>query len=270
MKKLLLLCTATFLIFSCQDVVELDLNNADPRLVIDARVELNEDGTTSAIVFLTRSADFYTEDNPTVNDAEVKITAADGTEHDFVNGNFGVYTNETLDVVEGVAYTLTILDQGNTYTSTEMLERTTPFIDIQQETIAGFGDDIVELTAFYNDPAGLGDYYLFSYEDEFNEQTDVRDDEFFDGNIAPTIFFIEETEVGTEATFSIRGIDQQCFEFYLKLLQQSGEGDGGPFDAPPATVRGNIVNETNEDRFPFGYFRISEVFELEYTIQDMD
>ncbi|MGB5983113.1 MAG: DUF4249 domain-containing protein [Nonlabens sp.] len=270
MKKLLLLSVVFISLVSCQDVVELDLNNADPRLVIDARVELYEDGTTTSTVFLTRTADFYTEENPFVEDAEIKITASDGTEHFFIDRGFGNYSNETLQVVDDLDYTLSIIDQGNTYTATESLVRTAPLLEIQQETITGFDDDIVELTAFYNDPAGLGDYYLFGYIDELNEQIDVRDDEFFDGNRAPTIFFLEESEVGSEAIFSIKGIDRQCFEFYLKLLQQSGEGDGGPFDAPPATVRGNIVNETDENRFPFGYFRISEVFELEYTIQELD
>jgi hypothetical protein len=51
------------------------------------------------------------------------------------------------------------------------------------------------------------------------------------------------------------------------LLQQGSEEGGGPFETQPATVRGNCINQTNQDNFPFGYFRLSEVDEVIYTIQ---
>jgi len=51
------------------------------------------------------------------------------------------------------------------------------------------------------------------------------------------------------------------------LLQQSSDQSNGPFETQPATVRGNIINETNPDNFPLGYFRISQVSELSYTVQ---
>jgi len=264
-----LLSAFVLLSVSCEDVVELDLDNADPRLVIDARIELNQDGTTTSTVLLTRTADFYTEENPVVENAEVSIIDSNNIEYIFNHVGFGKYASPNLEVAEGVAYTLNITDQGNLYTATEQLVRTSPLIEVEQETISGFDDDILKLTAFYNDPEGFGDFYLFKYEDGLNEQVDIGDDEFFDGNRAPTIFFVEDTEVGMQATFTVRGIDQRCFSFYETLLSQEG-GGGNPFDAPPATVRGNIVNSSNAERFPFGYFRVSEVFTFDYTIQDMD
>jgi hypothetical protein len=50
-------------------------------------------------------------------------------------------------------------------------------------------------------------------------------------------------------------------------LQQGSEDGGGPFETQPATVRGNVVNETNPDNFPLGYFRVSERDTLMYIIQ---
>ena len=52
------------------------------------------------------------------------------------------------------------------------------------------------------------------------------------------------------------------------LLQQIEEQGGGPFETQPATVRGNIINQTNPDNFALGYFRLSEVDEFIYTIED--
>jgi len=51
------------------------------------------------------------------------------------------------------------------------------------------------------------------------------------------------------------------------LLQQVFEAGGGPFEVQPATVRGNCVNITNPDNFPFGYFRASQATEFIYIIE---
>jgi hypothetical protein len=44
-------------------------------------------------------------------------------------------------------------------------------------------------------------------------------------------------------------------------------GGVGPFSTPPATLRGNIVNLTNEENFCLGFFRLSEIDRLDYTVQ---
>ena len=54
------------------------------------------------------------------------------------------------------------------------------------------------------------------------------------------------------------GIDEKFANFTEQVLTQSGENGGGPFAVPTATVRGNIINISNPDNFPFGYFAISE------------
>ena len=271
MKNLYIYAVTLLLFSSCSDVVQLDLNNSDPRLVIDASIELNESGTSSTRVQLTRSAGFYDEEIVFVNDALVSITDADGSLIPIPFVSDGVYSTNfpfiRMNNPTENSYTLTINDNGDIYTATESLEPTVPFTDVEQETISGFGDDLTEVTAFFNDPSGLGNYYLFEYTDIDNEQVDTRDDEFSDGNRTQTTFFIEEAVPGTVATIRIKGIDQRCFNFYETLLQQAGEGGGGPFATQPAVVRGNIINTTDSKRSPFGYFRISEAFEIEYTIQ---
>jgi hypothetical protein len=272
MKKFYIYIVGLFLIASCSDVIELDLNNSDPRLVIDAVMERNEMGTTSTKIQLTRSAGFYDEDLVFVDDAIITIT--DNGTGQVIPINFaasGVYESNFPFIRStdptAVSYTLNINDNGDIYTATETYQQTVPLIEVEQQTISGFGDDITEITAFFNDPAGQGNFYLFEYNDEENDQIDIGDDEFTDGNRSQTTFFIEELTPGTVATVRIMGINQRCFNFYDTLLQQAGDGGGGPFAVQPAVVRGNIINITDAQRFPFGYFRISEVFDLEYTIE---
>ncbi len=63
------------------------------------------------------------------------------------------------------------------------------------------------------------------------------------------------------------GISQRFYDFMFILLQQNSEDGGGPFETQPATVRGNCINQTNPDKFPLGYFRLSEVDEFIYTVE---
>ncbi len=271
MRRFYIHLIALLVLSSCSDVVELDLNNTDSRLVIDAVMQRNESGTTYTRIQLTRSAGFYDEDLVFVNDATITITDSEGTVTPIPFRADGIYDSNfpfiRINNPTEVSYTLNINDNGNIYTATEVLQQTVPLIDVEQETISGFGDDITEITAFFNDPPEEGNFYLFEYIDGENDEVDIGDDEFTNGNRSQTTFFLEDLEAGTSTTITIEGINQRCYNFYETLLQQSDGGGGGPFATQPAVVRGNIINTTNADRFPFGYFRISEVYELEYIVQ---
>ncbi|WP_438962618.1 DUF4249 family protein [Nonlabens sp.] len=270
MKKLFTLLLLVLTITSCEDVIELDLNNTAPRLVIDAELELNEDGTTLATVLLTRSNAFYQEEIITVDDAIVTVTDENGTVFNFNLVALGVYENTSLNIQPGASYTLTIIDGSDIYTATQRFVNTVPYTRVEQNNISGFGD-LVEITGFFNDPAGEENYYLFELIDHTtpsNSEIDIIDDEFSDGNEALTVFFIDEEDlpVGSDLTLVIRGIDRRAFTFYDTLIQQTDDGGGGTFNAQPATVRGNIINTTNPEKFPFGYFRVSEVFKIDFTV----
>jgi hypothetical protein len=50
-------------------------------------------------------------------------------------------------------------------------------------------------------------------------------------------------------------------------LSIAGNNGGGPFQSPPATLRGNIINATNFDNYALGYFRLSETDSGNYIIE---
>ncbi|BAO54085.1 DUF4249 domain-containing protein [Nonlabens marinus] len=267
MKKWISILVLGILCWGCEDVIDVDLNTAAPRLVIDARLELLEDASSQNTVLLTRSSGFFEEDNPLVTDAQVQVMDGNGVTYPFVyDPANGLYRNANLQIQDDLDYTLTIVDQGQTYEATQQLVRTVPLIDIEQQEIEGFGE-VTEITAFYEDPETPGDNYLFVYEDPNNFEVDLREDEFSNGNRSPQSFFIEELEPNTPITLKIAGIDAQAFRFFETLLQQTDAGGGGPFDTQPATVRGNIVNQENREQFPFGYFRVSQVYQINYLSQ---
>ncbi len=266
MRKFIFLLFLGFSITSCEDVIDVDLNEAAPRLVIDARLELLENGDSRNTVKLTRSSGFFEEQNPTVTNASVAVIDGNGITYTFTyNDQLGLYVNNSLDIQSDLNYELVINDGQEVYRATQQLVRTVPLEDPEQEEITGFGDDLTEVTVFFNDPLTPGDNYLFTYRDSFNIAIETSDDEFINGNRTPATFFIEDLEPGTPIIFSSTGLDAAGYQFFETLIQQTDDAGGGPFDTQPATVRGNIINPNNPDRFPFGYFRVSEVYELNYT-----
>jgi len=187
-----------------------------------------------------------------------------GTDFPFTLVDTGLYENINLNIQDGESYTLTIIDGDDTYTANQNFISTVPYTRVEQTEVSGI-DDLTEIAGFFNDPISEENYYLFEYIDINNIELDIIDDEFSNGNEALTAFFIEDLIVGTEITLSIRGIDRRGFTFYDTLIQQTDDDSSGPFDTQPATVRGNIINITNPENFPFGYFRVSQKFEIKYT-----
>jgi hypothetical protein len=95
---------------------------------------------------------------------------------------------------------------------------------------------------------------------------DVFDDEFFQGNQNFGLYISEDLETGDEMKFSLYGISER-YKNYMAILIELAEGGGGPWSTPPTNVRGNIINQTTASNFALGYFRLSEVSKMDYTVQ---
>ncbi|CAM3364365.1 DUF4249 domain-containing protein [Aequorivita lipolytica] len=266
MKKLFLLVIFFGIFSSCEDVIDVALNDAPPRLVVEANLNVWENGSTSAAVRLTTTAPFFDDNVPFVTDADVKIIDENGLVYPFNYNQDGVYTSSLAPQLN-VDYRLTIVYKNETYTATERLYTVSPLQFVEQRDDGGFTGEDIELKAFFTDPAGEQNFYFFEGLSERGDVLDVYNDEFFDGNTIFGYYLVEDLVPGDKVQFNIYGVSEAYYNFMFILLQQTSDGGGGPFETQPATVRGNIVNETTADNFPLGYFRISEVSTLNYTVQ---
>ncbi|MBV7270247.1 DUF4249 domain-containing protein [Winogradskyella luteola] len=271
MKKLLILILLFSFCTNCEDVIDVDLNETEPRLVIEASINWfkNTSGNEQSIR-LSLSAPFFDDGVPPANGASVQITDSNNNIFNFIeDGQTGIYRNNSFVPVIDEAYTLTIQYQGETYTGTETLKSVVPIDFVEQENEGGFTGEDIELKAFYTDPADIENYYFFEFTSNIPviPTLEVYEDRFTDGNQIFGFYTEEDLEPGDVVTIRNYGISERFYEFMFVLLQQGSEEGGGPFETQPATVRGNCINVTNPDNFPFGYFRLSEVDELVYTVE---
>ncbi|WP_203296653.1 DUF4249 domain-containing protein [Luteirhabdus pelagi] len=269
MKKLFyILGVLAISLMGCEDVIDVDLPESEPRLVIDAAIFRNvETEETILRVILSQTTPFFDEQIRFVNDAEVRITSSNDETFLLEAIGEGEYTNPNIVVESDVYYTLEVTFEGETYSATETIETVVPLEFVDQDDEGGFDNESIELKAYFTDPANVENFYFFEGLSERGNSYDALEDEFFDGNPIFGFYFVDDLEAEDEVTFRLSGIDVQYYDYLFTLLQQTGDQSGGPFEVQPATVRGNIVNQTDPDNYPLGYFRISEVSILTYTVQ---
>ncbi len=268
MKKLILYNFLIIYLFSsCEDVVQIDLDQSEPRLVIEASIlwYKSRAGNIQTIKISETTA-FYSEASRVVENASVKVFGENEEEHNFIFQETGLYMNNTFNPVLNSTYTLVVQYEDQLFTATEKFIPVTSLDRIEQSNSGGFSGEDIEIKAFYTDPEAEENYYLFKFRNE-NVTLEIYEDEFTNGNQIFGYYSDDAIEIGDQIDIQLQGISRNYFEYLFILRSQIGSNDGGPFETMPATVKGNIVNQSNPDNYPLGYFRLSEVDSILYTVQ---
>jgi hypothetical protein len=237
--------------WSCQKVINVDLNSAALKLVIAANVT-DQPGPYS--VTLSQTVNFTQDNNfPPVRGARVLITDNAGNIDTLTEFLPGVYQTSALQGVPGRTYTLTVSTGGETYTGSSTMP---PPVSIDTLTIRnGFNGKNKIVTLYFRDPAGIDNYYHVV--EKVNNIIPV------DGKIVlPTLGSVHSDRLsdGTEIEYSPGGDNQpdlvagdtvsaylQCIDKnvynYYRTAQQNGS---------TSTTLSNPV--TNLSNGALGYF----------------
>lgn len=254
-------------LYSCEEVIQVDLEESEPKLVIEASIiwRKNTSGNIQHIR-LTTTAPYFDNQAPPAIGGSVAIFSENGTGFEFQEVEPGIFINKQFEPEFDKIYNLEIEYKGEIYRATETFIPVVPLENIEQTNSGGFSGENIELKAYFTDPENIKNYYLvkFFYVDL---SLQIYDDKFTDGNRTFAYFSNEDIASGEEVGFEIHGISRRFYEYLFILRSQAGTNSGGPFQTQPTTVRGNIINSTNPDNFSFGYFRLSETDFLNYTIQ---
>ncbi len=250
----------SLLLAACEDVVQIETPTEEPRLVIDASFNVYNFIQTPQVtggVRLTLTVPFFEKEVTPVNDAEVYITnLSDSNIISFIpSGNSDGYYTALFMPEYGIEYQLTVVYKEEVYTSVERLIPAVPIDNVVQGDGTLFEENETEMIISFTDDGDRTDFYLFDLDFAMFL---ASEDTFYQGNQFSFSYFYEDLKPGQEIAINILGIDERHYNYMNLLIAQSGDDNQGPFQTPPALVKGNIVNETNIDHFPLGYFRISE------------
>ena len=137
MRKLVFLIVFfTSLFFtSCEEVVDVDLDTAPPKLVIEAAITW-EKGTSGKqqVIRLTSTTGYFEDVIPAVSNAVIYVTNSKNQKFNFVEfNNTGSYICPNFKPEINEEYTLTVINKGNTYTASETLKSVAPITRIEQK-----------------------------------------------------------------------------------------------------------------------------------------
>lgn len=272
MKKILFPILILFigLFSSCEEVVDLKLDTAAPKLVVEASIVWNKGTTGNAQkIKLTTTTGYYDTEIPIVTGAKITVANSTNTIFNFVEiPDTGEYACTNFIPEIGENYTLTIIYNDETYTGTETFQALAPITRIEQNNEGGFTGKDIEIKAYFNDPANVDNYYLYRYQysNEATVSYNADEDKFFQGNEYYSRSQNDELKTGDVIELSHTGISKQYYNYMNILIGVIGDS-GGPFQTPPATVRGNIKNISNPQNYPLGYFSLGEMDSRRYVIE---
>ena len=273
MKKIFLFIAILLTFYSCEEVIGLDLPTESPRLVIDSALtrifDMNDVTipTDSLSVQLSLTRSFFSETDVPVSDAAVRISALNSGQFvDLEHTNNGIYSiGGRLQIDPTESYKLEVTYQGEVYEATEQLQTSTPIIDVQQiKNPGGFDEEDFVIDVTFQDKPGKINYLVFDFGggDIFS-----IDDEFIEEGVEFTFQNNFDKDASRDKVVKLIGADQR-FAIYVDDISTITDGGGGPFGVTPFKVRGNIVNTTNPDNFALGYFRVNEIYQKSFSLED--
>lgn len=222
----------TFIIISsCKKVINVDLNNAAPQIVIEGSVT----NSSAAQVLISKSVKFSDSNTfPTVSGAVVTIADNLNNSYPLAETQPGVYTNSSLTGVPGRTYHLTVNTGGTVYTATSTMPAQV-FMDTVLTDEIIFGNKTIKIVQpQYTDPASVANYYWFveTIKQTVNKKIFVWDDNLTNGGISTRPLIEADSTINTGDTVQVemRCIDKNIYHYVrgLEDLQNNASTPANP------------------------------------------
>jgi hypothetical protein len=239
---------AALALTGCTKVIDLDLNTADPQIVVEA--DLSDKPSEKATVSLSKTINFSQNNTfPPLSNAVVFIkNRTTGVTDTLKETSAGLYKGTKLVGVVGNTYDLTIQSGGKTITASSTIPRKVPFDTIAFIRQALFGNERISMIPRFNDPVGVGDNYRYIVTTNGKKATDlhIQNDALIDGKVNGRPLFTggggppsqDGLKVGDVIDFEFRCIDKGAYTYFETL--QSGGGGPNSNSATPTNPVSNL------------------------------
>lgn len=242
LSALLLLVTFS----SCQKVIDLNLEEGDKKVVIDA-VLTDESG--GCIVKLSETKSFD-DDNTFIglSGAQVTVADEDGNTTTLPESAQGIYSDAVLKGNYGKSYTLTVKVNGTTYTGISTMPNKVPFDSAYAKTSTFFGNDRTFATVMFMDPVDTqNNYRVVQYVN--NKRSDgnfILDDDYSDGKqFESTLYFDQDDDsikTGDVIKLELQCIDRPTYQYWFSFEQSASGGQGSAAPANPVSnIKGGAL-----------------------------
>jgi len=258
---LLVISTLAILFSSCEDVVQVDLDESDLYLVsVEAYINTKEENNVYVKLERTLPVD-QTGTNPPVNGAFVQISDDSETPNIAIlkeyneTGTYLLPPNVKYKTEPGRTYYLKItLPDGVEISASDYLREVEP-LDSVKINLSARGD-YQFLAVFINAPNYPSKVQYYKWDIYINgkmlyesQNMVIANDELVDGNYIHdfeifTDFAMDESDKilfkGDTVKVEQLSISQSAYDFYIGMINQAFTG--GPYSVPPANLPGNLTS----------------------------
>lgn len=261
---LFLTLTLAIMLYSCEEVIILDLKNSEPRTVIDATLNAT---SGECEVRVSKSLGFYqSESAAKLSGVKVDLTNGSGTVRSLSEVKPGVYYAGGVSVTVGEVFRLQVtVSPDEQYTA---YNRVPPYVRLDSlRAVRGFGDPrptsppIYVIKPKWKDPAGIENFYRFKLTNNGKPQRGsltITNDEPFDGAEVDVPLYGFGFALGDTVRFEFQSIDSLSYSYFSQINDM----------ARPSFVSATPYNPVgNVDNGALGYFGIffSDVWNLIIT-----
>ncbi|WAC41731.1 DUF4249 domain-containing protein [Pedobacter sp. SL55] len=264
-KQIFAFLSMVFLLSSCEEVIELNLDTAAEKYVIEATLT---DQANGARVLISKTKSYNSSnDFAGVSEAVVEIEDQLGNVTRLTeSAKPGVYLHATLKGTPTQTYKLRITIAEQAFTATCTMPAVVALQDVYPYELNLFDGPRLFTHVKYTDPIGVKNFYRFiEYKnDVYTKSIMATNDEFTDGRtVNQTIFpyeFDEESKLkkGDKIKLEFLTIDEPVYKYWFSVDNGAqGGGDSAAPANPVSNIKGGAI----------GYFSAHTIQSKEYTVQ---
>ena len=228
---------------ACEKVIDVDLNEAAPAIVIEGNLSNN---INEVEVKISKTSSYFdTLSSEKVSGAIVKVTSDVGDNFILHETENGIYKTQKSWFKIGGTYNLSIEANGENYEASSKLN--TP---VSIDSINFYYEDspFFELgyyvNVYFDDPPNVSNYYRLKYLKNGIYQNRIEDlilfdDRYMDGNTIEITLLNQPFELNDTVSFQLVSLDKGAYN-YLKTFQELVNNNPG--SAAPANPNSNISN----------------------------
>ncbi len=251
--RALLLIPGLMVFSGCQKVINVDLNDASPRIVIEGLITDRKGPYT---VTISKTASYFNQPViPPVTDALVIITDNVGTIDTLKERQPGIYFTSRIHGVSGRKYTLRVLSEGMEYAGTTTMNSHVSINSLNllksQPHNFDFGSDnrdemSFDIYCYFSDPTEKNYYRIkfFRNDTTRNENYRLYDDQYTNGQ--EVALRVGHATAGDTDRIELYSLDKSTYGYYSTLEDLIYTNP--VFGSTPANPN------TNLDNGALGYF----------------
>jgi hypothetical protein len=246
----------TIALSSCEKIVSIDLNKANPHMVIEGIVT---DQQTPDSVVLTKSGNYFESSLyfPPVPNALVTISDGLGTLDTLKEERPGTYRSFALRGMPGRTYTLNVVADGNVYSAVSSMPEKVLIDSLYATPFRAFDGDVgYNLYVMFRDPPTPGNYYRVNLgisrplppDSITGQRYRLFNDKLANGNeITLRMRTGRSVVTGDTLTVELLSIDRASYD-YFNTLNDILTSDRAPTSLAPTNPNTNLTNGS------LGYF----------------